>query len=133
EHRLILLGAGRTAHLVQRWGRRLQQGKFPAPEFAQAALLFRLQRFGVHGPRLLAMGHRRVSAWQRYAFLLTEPPLGPSLATVPAANPQAGEALSRADRLRVLLGYLQQRRLDAGARAIASGDPLTRKRERRVA
>jgi tRNA A-37 threonylcarbamoyl transferase component Bud32 len=193
EHRLILLGAGRTAHLVQRWGRRLQQGKFPAAEFAQAAMLFRLQRFGVRGPRLLGMGHRRVSAWQRYAFLLTEPPLGPALdvvlrqapaavrqrllrqvgrqlrqlhaagftlragvawgqawvvvgeqlalasvkvverTAVPGASPQAGAALSRVDRLRVLLGYLQRSQLGAEGRAIASGEPLTPKRERRVA
>jgi hypothetical protein len=60
----------------------LRRDKFPAPEFARAAAIFRLQRFGVAGPRLLAMGHRRVTAWQRFSFLLTEPPVGPSLATV---------------------------------------------------
>jgi hypothetical protein len=60
----------------------LRRDKFPAPEFARAAAIFRLQRFGVAGPRLLAMGHRRVTAWQRYSFLLTEPPTGPSLAMV---------------------------------------------------
>jgi tRNA A-37 threonylcarbamoyl transferase component Bud32 len=210
EHRLVLLGSGRTAHLVQRWSRAagwLPQGKYPAPEFAQAALLFRLQRFGVAGPRLLAMGRHQITAWQRFSFLLSEPPAGPSLAavlrqdttpmlrhrllrrfgsqlrqlheagltlrpgadvwqlwvvpdpemprvalanidallrskapwqqlavadlwTVVATHPQAGPALSRADRLRVLLGYLQRRRLDGAARRLlAEAVP----RERRVA
>ncbi len=85
EHRLIMLGSGRTGHLVQRWSGAvtwLYRGKFPAPELARAAAIFRLQRFGVAGPRLLAMGHRQVTAWQRFSFLLTEPPTGPSLGTV---------------------------------------------------
>lgn len=210
EHRLILLGSGRTAHLVQRWSRAagwLPQGKYPAPEFAQAALLFRLQRFGVAGPRLLAMGHHQITAWQRFSFLLSEPPAGPSLAAVlrqdgtpmlrqrllrrlgsqlrqlheagftlrpganawqlwvvpdpemprvalanadalertkapwqrlaaadlsrvVAANPQADPVLSRADQLRVVLGYLQRRRIDdAARRLLAAVVP----RERRVA
>ncbi len=210
EHRLILLGSGRTAHLVQRWTRTaswLPQGKYPAREFAQAALLFRLQRFGVAGPRLLAMGHHQIAAWQRFSFLLSEPPTGPSLAAVlrqdgtallrqrllrrlgsqlrqlheagftlgpaptcgrcgwcpirrcrawrwptsrrssahgapwqrlaaadlwkvMAAYPQAGLALSRTDRLRVLLGYLQRRRLDGRSRRLL-GSVVPR--ERRVA
>jgi tRNA A-37 threonylcarbamoyl transferase component Bud32 len=84
EHRLILLGSGRTAHLVQRWSRaaRWPRGKYAAPELARAAAIFRLQRFGVAGPRLLAMGHCQVAAWQRFSFLLTEPPTGPALAAV---------------------------------------------------
>jgi tRNA A-37 threonylcarbamoyl transferase component Bud32 len=210
EHRLILLGSGRTAHLVQRWSRSaawLPEGKYPAPEFARAAMLFRLQRFGVAAPRLLAMGHHRVTAWQRFSFLLAEPPAGPTLAAVlcqsgPArlrqrmlrrlgaqlrqlheagftlrsgadawqlwvvpdpemprvalanvevlerskklreqrtyadlrsvvgVSPQAGPVLSRADRMRVILGYLHRRRLDdAVRRLLAEVVP----RERRVA
>jgi tRNA A-37 threonylcarbamoyl transferase component Bud32 len=85
EHRLILLGSGRTAHLIQRWRGRaawLMRGKFPAPEFAKAAAIFRLQRFGVAAPRLLAMGHRHVGVWQRFSFLLIEPPDGESLESV---------------------------------------------------
>jgi tRNA A-37 threonylcarbamoyl transferase component Bud32 len=216
EHRLILLGAGRTGHLVQRWSRAavwLPSAKYAAPEFERAAAIFRLQRFGVAGPRLLAMGHRRVTAWQRFSFLLTEPPTGPTLAAVlrhsaaPAqrqrllhelgtrlrqmheagfalradldlgqawvvcgerrlalasidplqrssapwqdlgreqlegllagASPQAaigtlqaGLALSQADRLRVLLAYVQRRRLDAATRRLLR---MVRGRERRVA
>ena len=52
---------------MQRWRQAsawLSRGKFPAPEFAHAAAIFRLQRFGVAGPRLLAMGHRRLGPWQ---------------------------------------------------------------------
>ena len=86
EYRLILLGAGRTGHLVQRWRRVpigwLRRGKFPAPEFAHAAAIFRLQRFGVSGPRLLAMGYRHLARSQRFSFLLTEPPVGDALRTV---------------------------------------------------
>jgi tRNA A-37 threonylcarbamoyl transferase component Bud32 len=210
EHRLILLGSGRTAQLVERWGRTaswMPQGKYPAPEFARASLLFRLQRFGVAGPRLLAMGHHRVTAWQRFSFLLSEPPTGSpldavlrqdnaprmrqrllrrlgsqlrqmheagymlrpganvwqmwvvpdpemprvalahiealertrapwqrliqaDLRKVMAAQSQTGVVLSRTDGLRLLLGYLQQRRVDATARRLlAEAVP----RERRVA
>jgi tRNA A-37 threonylcarbamoyl transferase component Bud32 len=206
EHRLILLGAGRTGHLVQRWSRTaawLPAGKYPAPELERAAAIFRLQRFGVAGPRLLAMGHRTVTAWQRFSFLLTEPAVGQTLGTLlrqgtspvrrqrllrelgvqlrqmheagftlrseaepwqtwvvngehrlalanveqvertteswqlgqraleQLATPQAaGLVLSRADRLRVLLGYVQRRRLDISTRRLLRA---MRVRERRVA
>jgi tRNA A-37 threonylcarbamoyl transferase component Bud32 len=93
EHRLILLGSGRTAHLIQRWRGSagwLMRGKYPAPEFSRAAAIFRLQRFGVVGPRLLAMGHRPVGRMQRFSFLLIEPPIGPSLESVlHRSNPPA--------------------------------------------
>jgi hypothetical protein len=81
-----LLGAGRTAHLAQRWQRLpigwRRRGKFPAPEFAHAAAIFRLQRFGVSGPRLLAMGYRDLPRSQRFSFLLIEPPTGDTLRTI---------------------------------------------------
>jgi tRNA A-37 threonylcarbamoyl transferase component Bud32 len=89
EHRLILLGSGRTAHLIQRWrggAGWFVRGKFPAPEFSRAATIFRLQRFGVVGPRLLAMGHRRLGRMQRFSFLLIEPPTGPALESVLCRN-----------------------------------------------
>ncbi len=100
EHRLIRLGPGRTARLVQRWRRPaagwLGRGKFPAPEFAQAAAIFRLQRFGVAGPRLLAMGHRTLARGQRFSFLLTEPPAGvPLEAALRQAAPAERFALLR--------------------------------------
>jgi hypothetical protein len=47
---------------------------FPAPEFEQAAALIRLERYGLEVPRLLALGHRKLRLWQKYSFLLTEPP-----------------------------------------------------------
>jgi heptose I phosphotransferase len=84
EHRLVVLEPGRTARLTQRWRRPagwLARDKFPAPEFALAAAIFRLQRFGVPGPRLLAMGHRPLTPAQHYSFLLTEPPAGVPLPT----------------------------------------------------
>jgi tRNA A-37 threonylcarbamoyl transferase component Bud32 len=108
EHRLILLGAGRTGHLVERWSRAagfLPRGKYPAPELARAAAIFRLQRFGVAGPRLLAMGHCQVAAWQRFSFLLAEPPTGPSLRT---ALRQEGPAAQRQQLLRELGQQLRQ-------------------------
>jgi tRNA A-37 threonylcarbamoyl transferase component Bud32 len=217
EHRLILLGAGRTARLVQRWRRDpagwWRRGKFPAPEFAQASTIFQLQRFGVCGPRLLAMGFRRLGFSQRFSFLLTEPPLGIALTTflrrenpaavrhcvlghfgamlrqvheagytfpassdplqawvviagravlasvemlmrtdapckrlaeadlprvlaASSAKPQAPCLLSRCDRLRLLLGYLQSKRLDADSRAMLlrqAGKPdLLKSGERQV-
>jgi hypothetical protein len=113
EHRLILLGASRTAHLVKRWqtvATWLPRSKFPAPEFAHAAAIFRLQRFGVAGPRLLAMGHCAVTAMQRFSFLLTEPPPGVPLATVLRQNssPRLHKALL--DQLDALLAKIR----DAG-------------------
>jgi tRNA A-37 threonylcarbamoyl transferase component Bud32 len=49
---------------------------FPAPEFEQAAAMIRLERYGIEVPRLLALGHRTLRPWQKYSFLLTEPPTG---------------------------------------------------------
>lgn len=45
-----------------------------SPELRQAALLFRLQRYGIRGPRLLAFGQRRVSPGRLQSFLLAEMP-----------------------------------------------------------
>jgi hypothetical protein len=39
----------------------------------QAATLFRLERYGVSPPRLLAVGQRRAKPWQTDSFILTEP------------------------------------------------------------
>src|SRR5581483_24511 len=44
-----------------------------APEMRQAACLFRLQRYGVPTPRLLAVGQRFQRPWRSESFLLTEP------------------------------------------------------------
>jgi tRNA A-37 threonylcarbamoyl transferase component Bud32 len=47
-----------------------------SPELEQMAILFRLQRFGVGTPRLLAVGQRHVRPWRTESFLLTEIPVG---------------------------------------------------------
>lgn len=75
---------------------------FPAPEFEQAAALIRLERFGVEVPRLLALGHRKLRLWQKYSFLLTEPPAHtiPLLAYLRTATPRTRwNALRDAGRL----------------------------------
>jgi tRNA A-37 threonylcarbamoyl transferase component Bud32 len=46
---------------------------FPSPEFEQVGALIRLQRFGLRGPRLLAVGHRDLPSGAKYSFLLVEP------------------------------------------------------------
>ncbi len=80
ESARIFLANDRTANLVRRsvaglgqwlvsWWRKSQ-----APEIAQAALLFRLERHGVPSPRLLAFGERRLALGRRHSFLLTEVP-----------------------------------------------------------
>ncbi len=70
--------------LVRRWASRpwrwlvlwWRRPLFPAPEFEQAATIIRLERYGIEAPRLLALGHRTLRPWQKYSFLLTEPPVG---------------------------------------------------------
>jgi hypothetical protein len=44
-----------------------------SPELEQAATLFRLERYGIPLPRLLAVGQRREKPWQTESFILTEP------------------------------------------------------------
>ena len=70
--------------LVRRWTSRpwrwliswWRRPMFPAPEFEQAATIIRLERYGIEAPRLLALGHRTLRPWQKYSFLLTQPPAG---------------------------------------------------------
>lgn len=73
----------RPALLIRRWVRRplhwlrhrLLGRSFISPEFEQAAVLFRLQRYGITTPRLLAVGQRYRRPWELESFLLTEPVL----------------------------------------------------------
>jgi hypothetical protein len=51
----------------------LRGRRFTAPELRQAALIFRLERYGIRVPRLLAMGQRHVRPWRTESFLLVEP------------------------------------------------------------
>jgi tRNA A-37 threonylcarbamoyl transferase component Bud32 len=48
---------------------------FNSPELEQAGTLFRLQRYGVQAPRLLAVGQKHRKPWRIESFLLTEPVL----------------------------------------------------------
>jgi tRNA A-37 threonylcarbamoyl transferase component Bud32 len=52
---------------------RLRGRPFTAPEMRQAACLFRLQRYGIVTPRVLAVGQRHLRPWRSESFLLTEP------------------------------------------------------------
>jgi heptose I phosphotransferase len=69
------------ALLVRRRSRRplaalwcwLRRRPLVSPEQRQAALLFRLQRYAVPTPRVLAMGQRRGPFGRQDSFLLTEP------------------------------------------------------------
>jgi tRNA A-37 threonylcarbamoyl transferase component Bud32 len=77
----VPLPGTRLAHLVTRWASRpwrwllssLRRRPLVAPELESMNILFRLQRYGVVVPRLLAAGQRHVGRWQTQSFLLTEP------------------------------------------------------------
>lgn len=74
---LVPLPGDRRAHLVRR---RTQRTAFSgwrrvtSPEFEQARILFRLQRYGVETPQLLAVGQRHLRGGQQESFLLIEKP-----------------------------------------------------------
>jgi tRNA A-37 threonylcarbamoyl transferase component Bud32 len=78
---------GRDGALVQRICHRPWQWfcdwvrgrRFTTPELRQAALLFRLERYGVRVPRLLAVGQRHLRPWWTESFLLTEQQSGVDL------------------------------------------------------
>src|SRR5262249_16731297 len=80
---------GRKGLLIRRrqsrplaWlGAWLRGRRLVSPELEQAGLLFRLQRYGVAAPRLLAAGQRHVRPWRTDSLLLLEPLQG----TVPLA------------------------------------------------
>jgi tRNA A-37 threonylcarbamoyl transferase component Bud32 len=82
EEAEVTLGPGRRGILISRRQSRLlswllavgKRRSFPAPEFEQAGLLFRLERHGLVAPRVLAVGHRSPRPWHKESFLLTEPP-----------------------------------------------------------
>jgi hypothetical protein len=67
-----------------RWLWSLLRGRpLVAPEIRAAGVLFRQQRQGLAGPRLLAFGQRHPLPWQTESFLLTE--------EVPSSAADAGE------------------------------------------
>jgi tRNA A-37 threonylcarbamoyl transferase component Bud32 len=79
---VVLLTATRSAVLVRRRTNRLVRGcwawlcrrPLTSPETRRAGILFRLQRFGIPAPRVLAFGQQRVVPWRTESFLLTESP-----------------------------------------------------------
>jgi tRNA A-37 threonylcarbamoyl transferase component Bud32 len=98
------------AQLLTRWASRpwrwlwawLRRKPLVAPALESMNVLFRLQRYGVVMPRLLAAGQKQVKPWQTQSFLLTEPlsdavPLPQHLAAVPAAS--RAEVVRRAARV----------------------------------
>jgi tRNA A-37 threonylcarbamoyl transferase component Bud32 len=80
DRRTVSLTAERTGYLVRRretrrwrWLWDWLRGKRPeTTELKQAGILFRLERYGIALPRLLAMGQRHRRPWHAESFLLTE-------------------------------------------------------------
>jgi tRNA A-37 threonylcarbamoyl transferase component Bud32 len=72
DTRQVLLTRRRENRLLNRLWARLRGGRFASPELRQASLIFRLERFGVPMPRLLAFGQRQVLPGWVESFLLTE-------------------------------------------------------------
>jgi tRNA A-37 threonylcarbamoyl transferase component Bud32 len=106
--RTVALPGGRVGCLVRRWS----GTSSPAPELVAAATLFRLARFGIAAPRLLAFGQAMVAPGQRFSFVLSEPP----------AHAMSPLALDSAT-LRAA-GRLLRRLHDAGLRLNPGADPL---------
>jgi Lipopolysaccharide kinase (Kdo/WaaP) family len=113
----------RQAILVRRWVRRplrwlwqrLRGRPFTSPELQQAALLFRLQRYGITTPRLLAVGQRYRRPWQSESFLLTEPALCQE--SLPRWLARQSRRAEQAQRYRQVLrqtGAVLRRLRDAG-------------------
>ncbi|HYT95135.1 MAG TPA: lipopolysaccharide kinase InaA family protein [Gemmataceae bacterium] len=82
SRRELMAGSERRTLLVRRCSSRplawlwawLRRQRLASPELEQSGLLFRLQRYGVLTPRLLAVGHRSFSwPWRTASMLLTEP------------------------------------------------------------
>ncbi len=82
-----------------------------SPELARAGVLFRLQRYGIATPRLLAVGQRSPWPWRVESLLLTEPLLGAAPLTAWLAATADG-----AERRQVLrhAGAVLRRLHDAG-------------------
>jgi tRNA A-37 threonylcarbamoyl transferase component Bud32 len=66
---LVFRGTSRPWHWLWSW---VSRKPLVAPELESMKVLFRLQRYGVAIPRLLAAGQRQVKPWHIESFLLTE-------------------------------------------------------------
>ena len=132
EHQQIPLAPKRSVCLVRRRQSRpwhwlwscLRRRPLSSPELYQAGALFRLQRYGIASPRLLAVGQRRQRPWRTESFLLTEPlPATAGLADWLGKGQDFGENLR--DRRHVLqhAGEVLRRIHEAGYSFAASLDP----------
>jgi tRNA A-37 threonylcarbamoyl transferase component Bud32 len=89
ERTQVHLSDGRPASLRQRWQTRPARSS-SSPEYTLAAMLFRLQRFGIAAPRLLALGQQQLASCQRFSFVLFQQaeaaPLIETLLLLPAGR-----------------------------------------------
>jgi hypothetical protein len=137
--REIALPGARSGHLVTRWASRpwrwlwacLRRQPLVAPELESMKVLFRLQRYGVVLPRLLAAGQKPTKPWECESFLLTEPlrdavPLPTFLASAPRfARRQVLREVGRAVRqIHLATCYLERDQPDAISRLLAVGGPV---------
>ena len=90
--REITLPDGGRGLLTWRRRRGLGRGGI-SPERREMSLLFRLQRYGIEGPRVLAVGDRRHESGEVVSFLLSRAP--ESAGYKPAATQAAGAFLAR--------------------------------------
>ncbi len=78
----VELGNGHRGLLMRRHSKRplarlwawLRRERLGSPELEAAAIIFRLERFGLLGPRLLAVGQRHQFPWSTGSFLLMQLP-----------------------------------------------------------
>jgi hypothetical protein len=105
--RRLILRQSPPVGVLRRWLARLRGRRVTSPGLRQSGRVFRLERFGVPGPRLLAFGQRPDGA----GFVLLQPPAG----TMPLTDWLATSHPSRLDLL-YAAGALIRQLHDAGYR-----------------
>ncbi len=128
-HTAVELPDGRKAALVRRRESRLfswlwslgGRRRLTSTEVRQAGALFRLERYHIAGPRVLAFGQKFVAPWKVESFLLTEStaratPLHRFLSFGRSTQGNTEQSLTVVDRRRLLrqAGILLRRVHDAG-------------------
>ena len=122
---LVERSSGRHGLLIRRqqsrplaWLRTWLRGRrLVSPELEQAGLLFRLQRYGITTPRLLAVGQRHLRPWHTHSLLLIEPLSG----TIPLASWLAGQRDGEPRRLVLRRAAEVLRRIHEAGCSFASG------------
>jgi tRNA A-37 threonylcarbamoyl transferase component Bud32 len=103
---------------LARFGAWLGRKRLSSPELEAAAVAFRLERFGLSIPRLLAVGQRHSFPWTTDSFLLTELPAKATnlLEWVQASSTRPNSATQREQRWQVLrdAGRVLRKINDAG-------------------